>query len=345
MATAPSGGRFGSMPQALAETNSQDAEDIARLGTNSLLGDYGDEARAALDALGDWWDGKSFADSYGQHFEAEKQKTEAARGRQGWKGTAAEIVTGAIPVVGDVSGAIADFKDWKESGDNWGWEDYGLVALGLVPGLANRKSVKGAVKIADDLISEGKKPGGKIADLAKRDARLGKAEASSYDHRAGLDRARAKVYTEREARHLGGENRGLIYIQEKMRGTERSKKHQSSGRGAFSDIESRKSANPALRFDNPNPRGRSHIRFDSAYPAADNSHTVLVDSKTKLAVWSKATQTKTIKTLERVKHAVIQNPGYKIQYEFDTDEAAEEATRFIEKHNYSDYVSVGVRKP
>ena len=340
-------GRSGVMPPALAAAERQAANDTGRILLQSVTGDYGDHLRAGASAIGDMFEGKSFTESFNQHLPEEEQKTAAARERQGLAGTATEMAVGAIPVIGDLSGAVADFKDWKENGDDWGWEDYGLVALGLVPGMVNRKTVKGAVKIAGELIGDGRKAakaGDEIAALTKKDAKLGKAEAGTYDHRAGLEKAQTRVYTEKEARNLGGENRGLIYTQEKMQGSERSMRHQSGGRGAFSDIASRKFANPALRFDNPNPRGRSHIRFDNAYSAADNSHTMLVDSKTKLAIWGKATQTKTIKTLERVKHAVMQNPGYKVQYEFDTDEAAEETWKFIEKHNYSNYVSVGVRK-
>ncbi|MDY0872754.1 hypothetical protein SMD31_12500 [Dongia rigui] len=153
------------------------------------------------------------------------------------------------------------------------------------------------------------------------------------------------MLSSKQARGLESENRGVIYVQGNLQGSERARAHQSGGTGAFSDIESKKFADPALRFDNPNPRGLSFIRFDSAFAAADNSHTVLVDSKTKLATWSKRTQKKTLNTLERVKHAVIQNPGHKVMYEFDSEEAAEAALTFIRKNGYSQYIEVGISKP
>lgn len=106
------------------------------------------------------------------------------------------MAVGAIPIIGDLSGAVADFKDWKENGDDWGWKDYGLVALGVVPGMANRKTVKGVVKIADELVGDGRKAakaGDEIVALAKKDAKLENGEAGAFDHRTELARAQAQV--------------------------------------------------------------------------------------------------------------------------------------------------------
>lgn len=210
-------GRSGVMPPALAAAERQAVNDTGRILLHSVTGEYGDHLRAGASAVGDMLEGKSFMESFNQHLPEEEHKTAAAKERQGWKGTAAEMAVGAIPVIGDLSGAAADFKDWKENGDNWGWQDYGLVALGLVPGMANRKTINCAVKIADDLIGDGKKAGEEIADLAKKDANPWKAESSTHDHRAELEKAQAKVYTEKEARRLGGENRGLIISRKRCR--------------------------------------------------------------------------------------------------------------------------------
>jgi hypothetical protein len=339
-------GRFGPMKSALESADKQSADDIGRIAVNSILGNYGDEIRAGASAAASWWDGKSFSEAYDSNLQTEREATSAAQERQGLTGTGVELLTSFIPIVGDASGALADFKDWKEHGDDWGWKDYGLVALGLIPEMPNRKAVKGAEKIGEELLETAGKKADEITDLGKKSSNGEQAAKSgSIDHVANLEVAKGKVLSQKEARHLESENRGLIYVQGNLQGSERARAHQSGGVGAFSDIESKKFADPALRFDNPNPRGLNFIRFDSAFAAADNSHTVLVDSKTKLAIWSRETQKKTINTLERAKHAVIQNPGHKVMYEFDSETAAEEALAFIRKHGYSQYIEVGVRKP
>jgi hypothetical protein len=334
------------MKEALSSADKQDADDIVRIATNSVLGNYGDEVRAAFGAAGALWDGKSFGETYDGELQEEKAATAAAQGRQGLKGTAAEVITSFIPIVGDVSGAVADFKDWKEHGDDWGWGDYGLMALGLVPGMPNRKATKGTLKIGEGLIEAAGVAGDEVADLSKKSSKVEQiATSTSFDHRAVLEEAKKKVYSPKEARRLDTENRGLIYVQGNLQGPERARAHQSGGEGAFSDIESGKFADPALRFDNANPRGLSYIRFDNAFVPENQNYTMLVDSKTQLAIWGKETQRKTIKTLERAKQAIQQNPNYRLMYEFDTEEAAEEARIFIRDNKYSSYVQVGVRKP
>jgi hypothetical protein len=339
-------GRFGAMKSALESADKQTADDIGRIAVNSLLGNYGDEARARLGAIGSLWDGKSFGESYDANLQAEKEATAAAQERQGLTGTGVELLTSFIPFVGDASGALADFKDWQEHGDEWGWTDYGLVALGLIPEMPNRKAVKGAEKIGEELLEVAGEAGDEVADLSKKSSNTGQAATSILiNHREVLEEAKKKVYSPKEARGLDTENRGLIYVQGSLQGHERARTHQSGGEGAFSDLESKKYADPALRYDNPNPRGYNYIRFDSAYVPEGQNYTVLVDSKTKLAIWSKETQKKTVATLERAKRAVQQNPGYRLMYEFDTEEAAEEARIFIRDNKFSAYVQVGVRKP
>ncbi|MBI2253538.1 MAG: hypothetical protein HYU58_02845 [Proteobacteria bacterium] len=340
------GGRFAAMQEALKSADVQDAKDIARIATNSIVGNYGDEVRAGLGAAGAFLEGKPFGDAYDSNLLKEKSESAAAQERQGLTGTGVELLTSFIPIVGDASGALADFKDWKEHGDDWGWEDYGLVALGLVPEMPNRKAVKGAEKIGGELLEAAGEAGDEVADLSKKSSNFGQvAKADSIDHRAVLEETKKKVYSNKEARRLETENRGLMYVQSNLQGNERARAHQSGGEGAFSDIESKKYADPALRYDNPNPRGLNFIRFDSAYVPEGQNYTMLVDSKTKLAIWSKKTQKRTLATMERAKLAVQQNPDHKLMYEFDTEAAAEEAQIFIRDNRYSAYLQAGVRKP
>lgn len=338
------GGR-GPLPGSFNRADYQNVRDLERIGANAIFGNYGDEGRAALAAIGELWDGRTFKEAYDSRLVQEKTETAAAQERQGLKGTGVEVLTSFIPVIGDVSGAAADFKDWKEHGDDWGWSDYGLVALGIVPGMPNRRVAKGTLKIGEELIDAAGSVGDEIADLGKKSSKADSiAKRAFFDRQAALEEAKKKVFSPKEARRLDTENRGLIYVQGNLQGPERARAHQSGGEGAFSDIESGKFADPALRFDNANPRGLNYIRFDSAFVADDGSYTMLVDSKTKLAIWSKKTQRKTIGTLERAKQAIQQNPNHKLMYEFDTEEAAEEARIFIRDNKYSAYVQVGVRK-
>jgi hypothetical protein len=342
IATRPFEGRSGFRTAPVTQTE----KDLARLGAQSLSGDTADYLRAGTGAIGDLFEGKSLSDSFSERLKREEQETAAARERQGLLGVGVEAGVGFIPIVGDASGLVADAKDWLENGDDWGWEDYGLVALGVVPGMPNRKATKGTLEIGEELLEKAGAAGDEIADLGKGRGKVDSASnVVSLDLHAALEEAKKNVYSPKEARRLETENRGLIYVQGNLQGSERARAHQSGGSGAFSDAESKKFADPALRYDNPNPRGLSYIRFDNAYVPEGENYTMLVDSKTKLAIWSKKTQAKTIRTLERAKQAILQNPNYKLMYEFDTEEAAEEARIFIRDNKYSAYVQVGVRKP
>jgi hypothetical protein len=340
------GSRFAAMQGMQKSADTQSAKDLTRIGWNAVLGNYGDEVRAAYGAAGALIQGKSFGDAYDSEFLKEKAESDAAQERQGLTGTGVEILTSFIPIVGDFSGAAADFKDWQEHGDEWGWNDYGLVALGLIPEMPNRKAVKGAEKIGEELLDIAGKNKDEIANLGKTATKSKEnLKSGAIDRHARLEDAKRNVLSQKEAMRLDTENRGIMYVQSHLQGSDRAKAHQSGGTGAFSDVKSKKYADPAIRFDNPNPRGRNFVRFDNAYVPEGEDYTLLVDRKTKLAIWSKATQRKTTATLERIKHAALQNPDHKFMYEFDTVEAAEEAQIFIRDNGYAAFVQAGVSNP
>lgn len=157
-----------------------------------------------------------------------------------------------------------------------------------------------------------------------------------------LPKPSTRAMTEAEARRLGGENRGLIYVLEKPRGHQAAQDFQSGTSGAFSDVASQKSGVPALRYDNPG--GVNYIKFDGVEQAVDGTKVLLIDAKTKLAIWSPATQEEVRKTLRRVESALKQNPGYKVVYEFPNARVEAAAKQFIKDNELSHVVLTRVRK-
>lgn len=152
-----------------------------------------------------------------------------------------------------------------------------------------------------------------------------------------------KVLTVGQARNLGGVNRGLIYVQETPTGGQAAQDFQAGTSGAFSDIASQKSAVPALRYDNPNTNGYNYVKFDGIEQGADGGQVLLIDAKTKLAIWSDSTRQSVSDTLSRVDAALKQNPGYKVVYEFPNQKVAQQAQQFIERSRYANTVTVRVR--
>jgi filamentous hemagglutinin len=76
----------------------------------------------------------------------------------------------------------------------------------------------------------------------------------------------------------------------------------------------------------------------------DGSHYLIIDAKTKLAVWSEESQRKVFTTMKRVKSALRQNPGFKAVYEFPNQKVADEALVFIKKKDFQDVIKVRVRE-
>ncbi|MDY0872749.1 hypothetical protein [Dongia rigui] len=338
-------GRFGAMKPALESADKQSADDLGRIAVNAVLGNYGDEARAALGATSSLWDGKSFAETYDSNLQVERQATAAAQERQGLTGTGVELLTSFIPIVGDASGALADFKDWQEHGDEWGWSDYGLVALGLIPEMPNRKAVKGAEKIGEELIEVAGEAGDEIAGLGKKGSKVADAaEAAKVNYKALVEEAKSKVYLEGDARKLDRSTRGIIYVKEKAGGTEAAKEFMKTHPDVIYDAENDMFHVPAICYDNPNPNGYPFIKLDAASVFGENIELVLTDVKTKMAIWNQETQNKARVTLGRLQSALRQNPGIKVHYQFKTREAAEAAQNFLEANDFADIVVVTVRE-
>lgn len=152
-----------------------------------------------------------------------------------------------------------------------------------------------------------------------------------------------EVLTVGQARNLVGANKGLIYVQETPVGGQAAQDFQAGTSGAFSDAASQKSAVPALRYDNPNTNGYNYVKFDGIEQGADGSQVLLIDAKTKLAIWSDSTRQSVSDTLLRVDAALKQNPGYQVVYEFPNERVAQQARQFIRDSPYANTVTVRVR--
>lgn len=160
-----------------------------------------------------------------------------------------------------------------------------------------------------------------------------------------LPNLNTRVLTETEARALGGENKGLIYVAEGPKGKPAAQDFQAGTNGAFSDLTTGKGGVPALRYTNPNDKGVNFVKFDGIEATVDGSSVMLIDAKTKLAIWSPSTQKSVMDTLQRVKAAVEQNPGYKVVYEFPNQKVEAQAKAFIRYNGFDKIVSTRTRAP
>ncbi|MGV3346951.1 hypothetical protein ACGVWS_14845 [Enterobacteriaceae bacterium LUAb1] len=154
-----------------------------------------------------------------------------------------------------------------------------------------------------------------------------------------------RVLTEKEARALGGENKGLIYVAEGPRGKQTAQDFQAGTAGAFSDLASGKQGVPALRYNNSNAKGVNFVKFDGIELNANGQTVLLIDAKTKLAIWSESTRREVIKTLRRVELALQQNPEYKVVYEFPDAKTRAQAQNFLESNQLGYIVTARIRKP
>lgn len=151
-----------------------------------------------------------------------------------------------------------------------------------------------------------------------------------------------KVYTEKELNNLkklnNSQNRGIEYIVETPRGNEISQRFQSEIPGSISDIKTKKGIIPALRYDNPNKRGRSYIKFDGI--EVRDGQTYLIDTKTNIPYWNDKAMRKVAGTLERIGEGKRQNPDVKIIYEFPNKEAKGHFIDWLDAKENIEYRSI-----
>ena len=150
------------------------------------------------------------------------------------------------------------------------------------------------------------------------------------------------LYTVGEAKRLLGN--GLIAVLEPTgTGNPAAAAYQAGTAGAVSDIATSKQIVPALRYNNPNPRGMDFVKFDGYEVLPDGQTMLMIDSKVRLPLWSEATQGKMIETMQRVKEALDQNPGFRVVYEFPDEASRREASRFIQQQGFDKVIGTRVR--
>ena len=152
------------------------------------------------------------------------------------------------------------------------------------------------------------------------------------------------IYTVGEANRLPRSQNGLIAVLEPTgTGNPAAAAYPAGTAGAVSDIATGKQIVPALRYNNPNPRGMDFVKFDG-YEVLPNGQTMLlIDAKMRLPVWSESTRSKSLETLRRVKTALDQNPGFRVMYEFPSEASRQEALQFIRDNGFSEVIKTRVR--
>ena len=103
---------------------------------------------------------------------------------------------------------------------------------------------------------------------------------------------------------------------------------------------------PALRYNNPNPRGMNFIKFDGI-EVIDNQ-TYLIDAKTNIPYWNEKAMDNYTVTFDRINRSKLQNPDIKIVYEFPDEKAMTKLTDWLEDYpqyqNTIDVIRVRSRK-
>jgi RHS repeat-associated protein len=155
-----------------------------------------------------------------------------------------------------------------------------------------------------------------------------KIVVESPDNKLNLNNI--EVLSIRDARRLEGDNQGLIFVKEPQGNLNQFFEQFDAGTtGAFSETITQKRAVPALRFDNPNPRGNNFVKFDGIEL---NTNTV-IDRKTNLT-----TRPKQLQSLQRASGALKRNPNFNGVFEFPNQKAADKAINILRQQNITNII-------
>ena len=128
-------------------------------------------------------------------------------------------------------------------------------------------------------------------------------------------------------------------------GSDASNKFQSGTEGASSERDTKQNIVPDLRYDNPNPDGKSIVKLDGmANEKTDDGKVELIDRKTNVADYHPKMEQKTIDGLSRQTEALRQNPEFTIVHEYPNQQAGDKAQQRYEKWGYGDSIQVRVKK-
>ena len=151
-----------------------------------------------------------------------------------------------------------------------------------------------------------------IQSIAKNSPKM---VVESPDNKLNL--ADVDVLSIRDAKRLEGDNVGLIFVKEPQGNLNKFFEQFDAGTpGAFSETLTNKRAVPALRFDNPNPRGHNFVKFDGI----EIDTNTIIDRKMSLT-----TRPKQLNSLQRASAALEHNPNFNGVFEFPTQKAANTA--------------------
>lgn len=99
---------------------------------------------------------------------------------------------------------------------------------------------------------------------------------------------------------------------------------------------------PALRFDNPNPKGKPYVKWDG-YQTLPDGTTELIEAKTAIAVQNSKgpfVPQKVLKQLDNKSAALDQNPGYRGVIEVPSEQVAADAQALLDANGIE---NIGVR--
>jgi hypothetical protein len=250
-----------------------------------------------------------------------------------------------IDFLGSTLGSLSSPENLVGLGEGEAAGRAGLEAAASLP----VKAVKAGDNIADIISRDGPvlaetQTQGALGASELQEARPGGTRPASADRTKILSDAQSNVYTEKAARALQGERRGLIYVEEARPHLEEAHQFQLGTDGVKYQAETKKYSVPALRYDNPNPKGVHHVKFDAAKVSDDGLTLILNDAKRKLGIFNEPAREKTWKTLRRVKEAMKQNPEFHVMYEFPDEKAAGAARKFL-RDKMIPNIQIVVRKP
>ncbi len=136
-----------------------------------------------------------------------------------------------------------------------------------------------------------------------------------------------------QAKALPGPNRGVIFVKEALGSHTAGEIFEAGTSGAMRDLATRQKVVPALRFDNPNPKGHNFIKLDGFELTAKGGLT-LIDSKLSLVSFNKNGRLFIPDggRLQNLSMAIKQNEGARVVFEFPNAAASDNA-RFILRRN------------
>ncbi|MCZ4371320.1 hemagglutinin repeat-containing protein [Vibrio diazotrophicus] len=276
--------------------------------------------------------------------------TAAIQGDEGAQQQLKAMYESAVETMSDPNGAadkyIADIQAKEARGEISSFEAKKQISKFYISVAASvTGSAYGVVKLGDTSLNAIANAGDSVKDIVRGDSSKvakvthssdnGSPSTESFHQENNFDLSKVEVLSIKDARKMTGKNSGLIFVQEPQGNFDKNFVQFESGtKGAFSDVSSERKAVPAIRFDNPNPKGNNFVKFDGI----EDDGTTLIDRKTALTTFDKQLQ-----SIQRVSYALKQNPRFKGVFEFPNQKAADKAMDILIRENITN-ITVRVAK-